>query len=601
MAKRWKSTDPYPSGATFGELLDWHLTVWGTNPKSTSSERGYPWILRNFAELVHSGLPPTEEENNPERKLWNWRHGVHLPREGRIERNIFNALFGGEPELADWESDLQDALDQERGEKKQRQSVQNEPAKLVACGVPRPTAHFLGRDDECGALVAALLSPEGTAALLVQGGPGMGKTELTKAVAHHPDVSAHFGERRWFIRLETASTAEAMQDTIIRAIGCEPQYGFQAALDMLRAKPSLLILDNLETPWESAEEQGAIEEVLAKLGLVSNLALLASMRGVETLKQPKWLPHRLQVLRPDHAEELFVALAGYGIQADPDLPELLNALAGLPLAIDLVARRAHGRNDLTSILQEWSNRRTDFAKLNGKPESSLTSLSHSIAISLATPRVTNDPYALRLFGLLGRLPNGITKEYCYGLFNGEAYDSEETLFRAGLSVERGEKIDLLPPLREYSVKNVPIYKSDIIDLANFYVDAISLNAVHSSANKEYEIIQNIFYDIENIISIFEEVLIVGEYSIVLKALDHIARLPDVRRFFIEIVQDVMRQCGDSRDYYGEINAALFLAEEGFLYPEKSYSGFLLERCLRIIEISGDRTQEEKVKSLLSKI
>lgn len=601
MAKRWKSTDPYPSGATFGELLDWHLTVWGTNPKSSTGERGYPWTLRNFAELVHSGLPPTEEENNPERKLWNWRHGVHLPREGHIERNIFNALFGGKPELADWESDLQDALDQERGEKKQRQSVQNEPTKVAACDIPRPTAHFLGRDDECDALAGVLLSSEGTAAVLVQGGPGMGKTELTKAVAHHPDVAARFCERRWLIRLEAVSTAAAMQEAICRAIGCDPQYGLKAALDTLHGKPSLLILDNLETPWECGEQQDAIEEILAELAIVSNLALLASMRGLEIIKQPRWLPYQLQVLRPDHAKELFVLIAGSGIQDDPDLPELLGALAGLPLAIDLVGRRAHGRNSLTPILQEWRSRRTDFAKRNGKPESSSTSLSRSIAISLATPRITNDPYALRLFGLLGRLPNGITKENCYSLFNGEAYDSEEVLFRAGLSFERGDKIDLLPPIKEYSLKNVPIHKKDVMDLAKAYFYILSAESIYG--RRGYDMVSRypIMDNLENFISIFEETLILEEYSIALDAIEFISQIPEIKWLFIEIVQNVMILCNKNKDYSGEIRSALFLAEEFFSYYDKSYSVFLLESCLEKIAISGDRRQEEKVIRMLSQI
>lgn len=152
LARHWKSSDPYPQGATFGELLDWHLVVGGTNPKSTPAERSDPWVKRNFAELVHSGLPATEEENNPERKLWNWRFGVNLPREGRITQNIFDALFGDNPALAHWKRDLREALEREREAK-----VISAPKRGVTdpAGAPR-IAHFMGRDDQVVALAAEL-------------------------------------------------------------------------------------------------------------------------------------------------------------------------------------------------------------------------------------------------------------------------------------------------------------------------------------------------------------------------------------------------------------------------------------------------------------
>jgi tetratricopeptide (TPR) repeat protein len=147
LARDWKSTDPYPVGVTFGELLDWHLSVWGTNEKSTRAEQSDPWVLRNFAALVHSGLPPTEEENNPERKLWNWRFNVHLPKEGRVTQNIFDALFGDNPALADWKRDLREALDRERAEKRPRPE-RPESSRATANGVPRPPVYFVKRNEE---------------------------------------------------------------------------------------------------------------------------------------------------------------------------------------------------------------------------------------------------------------------------------------------------------------------------------------------------------------------------------------------------------------------------------------------------------------------
>lgn len=133
MARRWKSTDLYPEGASFEDLLEWHLTVWGTNPKANRSKADRPWVLRNFAAAIF-GEPRGKDENAPERNLRNWRNGVYCP-DPKEEPRIFEILFGDNPELSVWKGDLQGALDRKRQEK----AARTEGVKTVVPVLAKPS------------------------------------------------------------------------------------------------------------------------------------------------------------------------------------------------------------------------------------------------------------------------------------------------------------------------------------------------------------------------------------------------------------------------------------------------------------------------------
>jgi len=97
--------------------------------------------------------------------------------------------------------------------------------------IPSPPPYFLGREDDITAILNVLLSPAPARAILIQGARGIGKTALTKAVSCHTDVIERFGEaNRWFVVLDTATTAALMQDAITRTLGADPQSGFKATL-----------------------------------------------------------------------------------------------------------------------------------------------------------------------------------------------------------------------------------------------------------------------------------------------------------------------------------------------------------------------------------
>lgn len=442
----------YPREGSYADLLLWHLYVWRTRPGGSTTERGEQiWSERAFKDKVfkNEGSADSARKNY---LYWTGYERCSAPGP-KYASLIAEALFDAEPQFATWADDLERARGRSMGAGKNIRHIDIGVALAEldrplpnADSVPRPTDYFVGRDEDVDALARAIMT--GSRAVLVEGGPGVGKTELTKAVAHDFRVTARFGRRTWFVELEAATSAEAMKNAITRTLGCDPQHGFQATLDTLRDKPALVILDNLETPWEPVAEREATQAVLAGLVAVPGVALLASMRGQEWMKQPTWLTHPLPVLSHDDAAALFAAIAGPWVHQDPALNDFLTALGGLPLAIELVARRAHGRTSLAPLWAEWGRIGTELARHPDFTEARLTSLPHSIELSLLSHRATAP--ALRLLSLLGCLPGGLATQDLATLMSDDAYAAEERLLALGLAVERSGRITLLPPIRDHA-------------------------------------------------------------------------------------------------------------------------------------------------------
>jgi hypothetical protein len=184
-AEKRGNEPPYPQQASFAKLLDWHLDF-GTRPNGSPGRPGKRWDNVEFADAIGTN----------ERSVRNWRSGRVRPVNlGSIEY----VLFGRNDAYKDWRFDLRAAYEG------------HQPP--VQDGIPLPPPDFLGREADINAILNVLLSPAPTRAILIQGAPGIGKTALTKALANDEAVIARFGEaHRWFVELETATTAALMQD-----------------------------------------------------------------------------------------------------------------------------------------------------------------------------------------------------------------------------------------------------------------------------------------------------------------------------------------------------------------------------------------------------
>ena len=303
----------------------------------------------------------------------------------------------------------------------------------------------LGRDTDIATITAALTPG---AAVFVHGPGGIGKTTITQQAAHHDAVKARFLDRRWFVELDTATDRDTFDAQLLLGLELSPTAGFAAAVHRLGQAPALLVLDNLETPWEA--DPLAIEARIGQLAVIPGLTLLASFRGDEHVGGARWSPrHPVAPLSDPDARALFLEIAGAAKSTDPDLPAFLHALGGVPLAICLTARRAARPPTLAGLWGEWGRLGAEVASLTTGTRHRLTSVMYSIALSLGSSRMTPDAH--RLFAILGQCPAGLAPEDRIALLGDAAFAAEEALRGTGLAHLRADhRLDLLPPVRDHA-------------------------------------------------------------------------------------------------------------------------------------------------------
>ena len=172
---------PYPKAGTLADLIDWHLDF-GTRPDGSPARPGKRWENKEFAGAV---LAADVDPESGARSVRNWRAGRNRPQHlGSVER----ALFSDNEAYSGWRFDLRAAYDGD----KQRSTK--------GADFPRPPAYFLGREKDLSDILDVVFGSSWPVSILVQGGPGIGKTSLTTAIANHAEISASLRPRATVVR-----------------------------------------------------------------------------------------------------------------------------------------------------------------------------------------------------------------------------------------------------------------------------------------------------------------------------------------------------------------------------------------------------------------
>jgi tetratricopeptide (TPR) repeat protein len=418
----------YPWPCAYGTLLAWHLDN-GTRPLGSPDQQGDKWERKDLAKAI--GCAP--------RTVGYWVHGKTQPS---VPKVIARVLFGDNPAYQTYRDHLDRAWDDFR--------VELSPSLPRAGGFPPPPNPLLGRADDIRTVLPFLRPGK---AVLVQGGPGMGKSSLACAVGADPEAVRRFGAlRRWFVRLDSVTSAGELEREITITIGIAPDWGFRNVLNRLALGPCLLVLDNFETLWEIASERQSIEAVLGSLAGIPELGLLVTFRGSSRIGGAPWaLEHVVKPLDSTTAGNLFLGIAGNHFVGDPLLPDFMSELGGIPLAVNLVAKRARGRENLIDLWNQYQNIGADLVRQPDASEDRQTSLPASIELSLASRRATES--AKQLFGLLGALPAGLHLRDRDAILGDQGFAAAEALLQLELASERGGRLDVLPPIRRHARKH----------------------------------------------------------------------------------------------------------------------------------------------------
>ncbi|KAJ7286278.1 P-loop containing nucleoside triphosphate hydrolase protein, partial [Mycena rebaudengoi] len=261
---------------------------------------------------------------------------------------------------------------------------------------------FNGRESELQDVVNILIQDSAHIAIL--GAGGMGKTSLATAALHNPQVEAKYSHR-YFIPCHSSLTCTELASTIADHIGLEKGSNMakKVAHYFVHAPPSLLVLDNLETPWEPLSSRSEVEEFLSLLTDAPQLGLMITLRGAEHPSRVKWTRPFLAPLEPLSnvaALQTFIEVADEG-HDDASIKELLELTGNLPLAVSLIASVA-STEGCAKALSRWKLESTQMLS-DGYDQRS--SLDISIMLSYTSSRMT--PGAQELLSILSMLPDGL--------------------------------------------------------------------------------------------------------------------------------------------------------------------------------------------------
>ena len=404
----------------FGALLRWSRGVF------SGSE------YRHFRLVAEKDVTAARSQHKAEERVFCLSYGMHegLPGFLRSLRPSSVPVASGSPEAP-------------RG-----------PAFPLTSALPasRP---YSGRQAEVKRLSEALAS--GALPTRVLGPPGIGKSTVALAALHDSGVASRFGGRRLFVRCDGVFDAAALASAVLRSAGGQPAGDLLAALvAWLKQGPSAIVLDNFETPWDG--DAAGVEQLLVEITAVDDIALAITMRGSDLPLGPHWSPDPLHVrpLPEAQAREMFLAIAPARAD-DPLLNRLLADLAGVPLAIELMAHVATDEADLARLKARWGTERTEMLRRH-LDDPHRASIAASVSLSVACPRVT--PAARQLLEALGTLADGLSARDLGALFPKEGLGASRVLRGVGLAFDEGDRLRMLAPIREHVARAHPPQPED---------------------------------------------------------------------------------------------------------------------------------------------
>ncbi|KAJ7028295.1 hypothetical protein C8F04DRAFT_1266012 [Mycena alexandri] len=344
--------------------------------------------------------------------------------------------------------------------------------------LPSEPKIFHGRDSELADILSAFGQEPTRIAIL--GAGGMGKTSLSRAALHHPQVVVKYGQHRFFVACDTTHTKIELAALIGAHLGLKSGNDLTRLLirHFSSGPPALLILDNLETVWDPTKSRGEIEEFLSLLTDIKHLALIITMRGAERPAKVSWTRPFLAQLVPlgkAAARQTLLDITD-DVHAKEDVDNILSLTDNLPLAINLIAHLVESEG-CSTVLSRWKEEKTAIISEGYDRKSNLDI---SISMSLSSPRVTSVPRSRDLLSLLSILPDGLADVELRqaNIPIDHIRRCKTALLRTSLAYEDQGRLKSLVPIREYFQKFQPPSPQLLRPLRLYFHELLDLCTKH---------------------------------------------------------------------------------------------------------------------------
>ncbi|KZO91495.1 hypothetical protein CALVIDRAFT_521555 [Calocera viscosa TUFC12733] len=342
------------------------------------------------------------------------------------------------------------------------------PVNLPVVEHPPEPPIFYGRDDLVESMVNLLLA-DGTCRIPLLGVGGIGKTTIAAAVINDVRVKTKYGKAVFFVRCESLVSEEGICLALAAALGLERENSTRGILlATLRSRGwVLLVLDNLETAWDSDNRIG-LEELLSALTGTPGLSLIITMRGAVRPDGVRWT-HAVPPVRPlspTASRDVWMSIAG---TTDDKLEELLGLLDGLPLAINLMANRGQVMKP-AQLIDTYRHERTSL--LSRGKAGRLTSVQVSIELSVNSPSMQSNPDALRLLSLLCLLPDGISITDMQSMLTSMPNSRQAALALLDAALVDGQtpRLTVLSPIRDFVLEKHQPEEPGLTEVRNRFID-----------------------------------------------------------------------------------------------------------------------------------
>lgn len=405
-----------------------------------------------------------------------------------------------------------------------------------------PPPRCFGRDHELTLLTEQFLRSE---PVLVLGSPGQGKTTLVLTALHSLPVAARYRDRRFFIRCDGLTGRNALLVETARVLGITPSPHMEdELLKNLAQERVLLVLDNAETPLDVERE--AVEKFCDLLAFFATVVL--TVRGDQT-------PGHLAFQKPvvvgrldlEPARLLFLTITRQRHAQDPRLDVLLNAVDRVPLALTLLAHLAESDPTLEVVWAQWHSEGP--AALRRGPDRR-NDLTHSLDLSIKSPRMLACPEALRLLALLGLLPDGILWKDLDRLLPGAQRGAARVLRQVGLAYDEEAVLRVLAPVREHIRRQYPVTPEDEDRALTLYLNRAAAQGNRVGKQGEAEASARLSSEVGNLRACVRRALDQGSYAhavVALRGLNELARFSVYQGSVAELLAKAAQDVADPHD------------------------------------------------------